>query len=34
MSMIKEATSGKLFDVGVVPVEVMQDAPAAPAPVP
>jgi len=25
-NLIKEATSGKPFDVGVVPVEVMQDA--------
>src|SRR5436305_13137374 len=25
-NLIKEATSGKSFDVGVVPVEVMQDA--------
>src|SRR3954467_3715957 len=27
-NLIKEATSGKPFDVGVVPVEVMSDAPA------
>src|SRR5215212_9731727 len=27
-NLIKEATSGKPFDVGIVPVEVMQDAPA------
>src|SRR4029079_812178 len=25
-NLIKEATSGKAFDVGIVPVEVMQDA--------
>ena len=25
-NLIKEATSGKPFDVGIVPVEVMQDA--------